>query len=229
MITEFWQTYLYQPLFNFLILIYNNWTDQNLGVAVIYLTILLRLVLLPFTIVTEKGKAKNKELEEEVTRIEKEFSRDTVVRNQEIRKVLKKRKVYPWARFVSIGVQVLVFLLLYQVFLRGITGEKIMKILYPFIDFPGRINTLFLGFDLAAVHSWFWPGLVAVWLMAEIFFAFKGKNATSGDLAYFVAFPAFVFVFLWWLPMVKSLFILTSMIFSFIVHETMQVVFNPKK
>jgi hypothetical protein len=38
--------------------------------------------------------------------------------------------VYPWAKSIVLGVQGLVFVLLYQVFLRGITGEKIIKILY---------------------------------------------------------------------------------------------------
>nr|MBP7992465.1 YidC/Oxa1 family membrane protein insertase [Candidatus Magasanikbacteria bacterium] len=215
----FWHDFLYQPVFNFLIWIYNNWTNQNLGAAIIYLTILLRIALLPFTIVTEKAKAKNAELEAEIVKIQELYKRDPELKKQEIRKVLKKRKVYPWARMVSIGVQVVVFLLLYQVFLRGITGDKVLKILYPVIDFPGKINTIFLGLDLAKTHDLILPGIVMVWLMGEIFYSFKGKSAISGDLAYFIAFPVFVFAFLWWLPTVKSLFILTSMVFSFIVHQ----------
>lgn len=229
MFETFWHDFLYQPVFNFLIWIYNNWTNQNLGAAIIYLTIILRVALLPFTIVTEKGKAKNAELEEEIKKAEELYKRDAVLRKQEIRKILKKRKVYPWARMISIGVQVLVFLLLYQVFLRGITGDKILKILYPVVDFPGRINTIFLGLDLAKTHDLILPGIVMIWLMGEIFFSFKGKSAISGDLAYFIAFPAFVFLFLWWLPTVKSLFILTSMVFSFIVHQILKLIFTPPK
>lgn len=219
-----WNDWLYQPVFNFLIWIYNNWTDQNLGWAIVYLTVLLRLVLLPFTIVTEKGKIKNEELYEEVKRIDKEYSRDPILKKQEIRKVLKKRRVYPWAKFISIGVQALMFLLLYQVFLRGITGDKIMKILYPTIDFPGKINTMFYGFDLAQPYSLFWPGLVAVWFAGEIYLTLRGKQASSSDLMYFIVFPLFIFLFLWWLPAVKSVFFLTSMVFSFIIHQFMKVV-----
>ena len=229
MFTTFWHDFLYQPVFNFLIFIYNDWTNQNLGAAIIYLTILLRIALLPFTIVTEKGKAKNAELEAEIAKVQELYKRDPEVRKQEIRKILKKRKVYPWARMVSIGVQVVVFILLYQVFLRGITGDKVLKILYPIIDYPGKINTMFLGLDLAKTHDLILPGLVMIWLMAEIFYSFKGKTAISGDLAYFIAFPAFVFLFLWWLPTVKSLFILTSMAFSFIVHQILKLIFTPKK
>jgi membrane protein insertase Oxa1/YidC/SpoIIIJ len=224
----FWNDWLYQPLFNFLIWIYNNWTDQNLGWSIVYLTVILRIFLLPFTIVTEKSKIKNEELYLEVQRIEREYARDPVVKKQEIRKVLKKRRVYPWAKFISIGIQVLVFLLLYQVFLRGITGEKIIKILYPWIDFPGKINTLFFGFDLAEAHTYFWPGLVGAWLAGEIYVMMRGKPARPGDLLYFIAFPFFVAIFLWWLPAVKSVFILTSMLFSFVIHQVIQLFNKPK-
>jgi len=59
-----WHDFLYQPVFNFLIWVYNNWTDQNLGWAVVYMTIILRLILLPFSIISEKNKNKNLEIRE---------------------------------------------------------------------------------------------------------------------------------------------------------------------
>ncbi len=229
MFSSFWNDFLYQPVFNLLIWIYNDWANQNLGWSIVYLTILLRLVLLPFTIVTEQGKIKNQELYDEVQRIDREYKRDPVLRKQEIRRVLKKRRVYPWAKFISLGIQALVFILLYQVFLRGITGEKIIKILYPSIDFPGKINTIFFGFDLAQRYDIIWPGVVAIWLALEIYVMMRGKSASSSDLLYFIAFPGFIFVALWWLPMVKSLFILTSLLFSLIIHQFMRLVLGGLK
>lgn len=229
MLSYIWQSVLYQPVFNFLIWIYNDVTAQNFGWAVVVLTAALRVVLLPLTVVAEMNKQKNTDLEIEVERIIKEYRRDPVLQKQEIRSVMKKRKVYPWAKFVSLGIQALVFLLLYQVFVHGLSGERIVKVLYPFIDFPGKINTMFYGFDLTKTHDTLWAGLVGVWLAVEIYFGFRGKNARGGDMAYFVAFPLFVFFFLWWLPMVKSLFILSSMLFSFIVHQIIKLAFPEKK
>lgn len=229
MFTEFWQTALYQPIFNFLIWIYNDVTAQNFGWAVVLLTAALRVVLLPLTVIAEMNKQKNTDLEVEVERIIREYKRDPILQKQEIRNVMKKRKVYPWAKFVSLGIQALVFLLLYQVFVHGLSGEKIIKMLYPIIDYPGKINTLFLGFDLAKSHDTLWAGLVSAWLAVEIYFGFKGKNARSGDMVYFLAFPIFVFLFLWWLPMVKSLFILSSMLFSFVTHQIIKLAFPEKK
>ena len=223
-----WHDYFYQPLFNVLIWIYNNWADQNLGWAVVYLTIILRLILLPFTLVTEKNRRSEEELVGEAKRIDKEFHNDNLLKKEEMRRILKQKKVRPWSKLVSLGVQVLVLVLLYQVFLRGITGDKILKILYSWIDFPGKINTDFYGFDLGATHDIVWPGIVAIGLLAEIYFDYRKKKFTisKADLAYFLLFPAFSFVILWALPMVKSLFILTSILFSAIIHQFSGLIFR---
>lgn len=231
MLAELWNVYLYQPVFNALIWIYNNWAGQNMGVAVIYLTIGLRILLLPLTVITERNRAENKETEAEVLRLNKEFHYDPVLQKEEIRRQLKKRKIKPWAKTLNIAVQALVFILLYQVFISGIAGEKMARTLYYFVDFPGRINQIFYGFDLLATHDALWAGIVGAWLAVEIYIGFLLRKDTlaKGDLFYFVLFPLFVFFFLWILPMVKSLFILTSMLFSAIVGGFLGMLFRPRK
>lgn len=216
-----WNDFLYQPLFNFLIWIYNNWTDHNFGWAIVYLTIILRLVLLPFSIISEKNKYKDQEVREKAAKISKAFPNDPVMRKEEIRKILKNRKVSPWSKAIVLGVQALVLVLLYQVFLRGITGDKVIKILYSFIDFPGKINTVFYGFELGKVHDGLWAGVVALLLFIEIYIDYKKHKLLlkKGDLAYFFLFPAFTFFLLWMLPMAKSLFVLTSMVFSIFISQ----------
>lgn len=225
-----WHDFLYQPLFNFLIWLYNNWTDQNLGWAVVYLTIVLRFVLLPFTLLTVRAKARNQGLAEEIEKLEQSFKDDPIKKKEEMRLILKKKKVQPWSKAIVLGVQVLVLVLLYQVFLRGITGDKIIKILYSFIDFPGQINTIFYGFELGANYNLIFPGAVALFLLVEIYLDYRHNKfaLTKSDLAYFILFPAFSFLALWFLPMVKSLFILTSIVFSVIISQFTKLIFSNK-
>ena len=228
---DLWNDYLYRPVFNFLIWVYNNWTNENLGLAVVYLTVILRTVLLPFTLLTERNRVHNESLIEELRRMEKSYPNDPILRKEEMRRVLKKRKVQPWAKVVSIGVQIVFFVLLYQVFIRGVTGEKILRFLYEWVDFPGVINTNFYGFQLGERQTYFWPGIVTALLLLEIYFEFRKRkdNLTRADLAYFILFPAFVFYFLWWLPLVKSIFILTSMLYSYIIGWIARGMFRRKK
>jgi len=228
MLLEFWNIYLYEPVFNFLIWIYNNWTDGNMGWAVIYLTATLRFALLPLTILSERNKAKNAEVEIELAKLAKEFKYDRVAQKQEIRQRLKLRRIQPWAKASSLAVQALVFVLLYQVFISGITGQRMLKTLYSFVDFPGTINNIFYGFHLKDTHDIFWSGLVGIWLLVEIYIEYKKRKGElrRGDLFYFIFFPLGVFLFLWALPMVKSLFVLTSMAFSLIVHMMLKPFFS---
>lgn len=223
-----WNNFLYQPLFNLLIWIYNNWANENLGWAIIYLTVILRVALLPLSLVSEYNRVRNEELFHEIKELEKVYQNDEVLKKQEIRNAMKKRRVQPWAKVAVLGVQALVLVLLYQVFLRGITGEKILKILYSSIGFPGVINTNFYGFELAATHDLIWSGAVGLFLLAEIYLKlrkFKDK-LDRRDLAYFILFPAMVGAILWVLPMVKSLFVLTSLIFSVFINRVSRIFFE---
>lgn len=230
MLEIIWNDFLYRPLFNGLIWIYNNWTDQNLGWAVVYLTLILRTAMLPITIIGERNKAKNRDLADELRKIEKEYHKDPIQKKQEFRKRIKQRKIKPWTSVFSLGIQLLVLVLLYQVFWHGITGEKIIKMLYDFVNFPGSINIDFYGFDLGASHDIIWAGFVGLFLLIEIYLDYKKRKPklSQADLFYFLLFPAFSALILWILPMVKSLFILTSLIFSLVVRQFTKLMFKPK-
>lgn len=230
MLVYFWMTFLYQPLFNALIWIYLNIAERNMGWAVVWLTIFLRVVLLPLTIISEHDNAKQKEVEDQAIKAAKAFKNDPVAQKEEIRRIMKRHHVSPWAKVLSLGFQVLVFLLLYQVFIRGITGERMIQLLYPWVDFPGKINTDFYGTNIGASHNVFWAGLVGIYLFLSIYISESGKpKQDKSKLTYLLLFPAFTFAALWFLPMVKSLFILTTMVFSDIISTVRKMFFADKK
>lgn len=226
MISFFWNEYLYRPVFNILIYFYNGIASQNLGVAVIYLTILLRLALLPFSVISVWKQGFYKKLSGEISKIALAHKNDPVLQNQEIREFLKAHRVNPWSKAIVLGVQALTLVLLYQVFLGGIRGNKFSE-LYSWVRRPDFVNINFLGFDIGA-HSLIWPAVVAVFLFVEISFEQrkKGTLVLNPDIVYKYFFPLFVFVTLYILPMVKSLFILTSLVFSAIVVGGIETLFN---
>ena len=228
MFSFFWTNFFYQPLFNALIWIYVNIAPQNLGWAVLWLTIFLRLILLPLTIVSERDALKQFKMEQEAKEKVKAFKNDPVTQKEEIRKVMRKNKISPWAKVITLGVQLLVLILLYQVFIRGITGDRVMKILYSWVEFPGKINTNFYGFEIGNRHDSLWAGLAAVYLFVSILISNKKEKWERSRAAFLFLFPLFTFYALWMLPMVKSIFILTTMIFSDTI-STLRRVFFPVK
>ena len=146
---QFWYTFLLQPLFNVLIWLYSHVADGNLGWAVIWMTVFLRILLLPLTIISERNAVRQQEVEEEAYKTAKVFKGDQVKQNEEIRRIMKKKRISPWAKVLTLLIQLLVLVLLYQVFVKGITGDKVIKLLYSGIDFPGKIDVLFTAMTSA--------------------------------------------------------------------------------
>ena len=210
-----WTTYLYEPLINVLVWLYNGPANENIVWAVVALTLLLRILLLPLSIISEKNKAKFELMKDKFADIQKKFKNDSVQRKAEIRSLLREHKFSPWAKVVLLGIQVLVFIVLYQVFIGGVKGKISRDILYSWVEFPNAINTNFYGFN-AAEKSLFWAVVVGVVLMWGVRKELKQRRGklTKSDLYYSILFPGSVVLFLWLLPMVKSMFILTTILFS---------------
>lgn len=202
--SDLWRELLVEPMLSTLLFLYRTVAFGNLGVAIIELTILLRLVLLPFTILAERSSARYERLSEDVATIQGQYKNDTVLANEQIREMLKQRKINPWAKAIVIFVQAAVLLALYQVF----THDALTPEIVP----------TFLGLDLTSRNFW-WALSVGVVLYLEISHEQRQVEHLLGkqDAVYRYAFPLFSVVLLSLLPMVKALFVLTSMAFSLLV------------
>ncbi len=223
---SFWHDYLYTPLLNVLIFLYSGPASENLGVAVIMLTVLLRVALLPFTVLDERNRFRYEKLNRKFEAIERDFKTDHVKRAEKIRDLLKQHKVSYWSKVFVMGVQLLVLILLYQVFIGGIRFTP-QEQLYSWVQAPAKVNTLFFGFDLAQ-KSLGWAAAVGIVLFLEIYTDQKRREhlIRRPDVMYLFLFPIFSIVVLLLLPMVKSLFILSSMFFTIFVAGARRLFFK---
>lgn len=227
LLVEIWNNFLYIPLLNALIWLYNDWGKENLGYAVILLTIGLRIVLLPLSVISERNKIRYKLLDNKIVEAEKAYKKDRVLLKEKIRELLKQYKISPWAKTLILAIQALVLVLLYQVFIHGITRTK-LNVLYPFVDRPEIIYTNFYGFELGVRNIW-WAAAVGAVLFIEIYLDQRRRKAqvTKNEQVYAILFPIMSFLALYALPMVKSLFILTTLAFSYML-SIFRVVFYPE-
>ncbi|MFH2063498.1 MAG: YidC/Oxa1 family membrane protein insertase [bacterium] len=224
----FWHDYLYTPLLNFLIFLYNGPALGNLGVAVIELTVLLRLVLLPLSVLDERNRLRYERLDRKVESIKRDFKDDSVKMKEKIRELLHQHKVNYWSKVGLLGIQGLVLVLLYQVFVAGVRFTR-QEVLYSWVQAPLEVNPMFLGSDLGH-RSLLWAGLVAGLLFLNIYTVQKQREhlVTKSDVMYLLTFPLATFVLLAMLPMVKSLFVLTSMVFGMVIFGLRKAFFRVK-
>lgn len=82
--------YLVIPTFNFL-----NSFNLNYGIIILFLTILVRIIILPLTFGSFKSQAKMKVLQPEMTEINDRFKDDPMKKQQEVMSLYKKAGVNP--------------------------------------------------------------------------------------------------------------------------------------
>jgi len=225
-----WHDYLYTPLLNILMFLYSGPAFGNLGVAVIELTAVLRLFLLPFSILDERNRFRFEKLNLRFEAIQRDFKNDVVMQKEKVRELLRTHKVNYWSKVMVLGTQLIVLILLYQVFLGGIRFSTPSE-LYSWVTPPVAVNTTFLGFNLAERNDWHWPAIVAIILFAEIYVSHKQREhlVTKSDVMYLFLFPVFTYFALWLLPIVKSVFILTSMLFTIFIFIVRKMFFKAAK
>lgn len=210
-----WDHLIFGPLINVLIGLYNTVGLENLGLAVVWLTVIMRIVLLPLSLKDEARREKERKLREELQELRRMFANNPSVLREEQRKLMREHRFRRWPKIVVLAVQGLILVILYQVFIHGIHINQIVDVLYSFVRIPFNINTVFIGIDIAQ-RSYVLTSLCTLLLMGNIWFGhtLDNRSWTKKDLAFLFGFPAVTFIILIMLPGVKALFILSSMVFS---------------
>ncbi|MDP3985706.1 MAG: YidC/Oxa1 family membrane protein insertase [bacterium] len=218
-----WHAFLYDPLLNALIALYNSFAGQNLGIALVELTVLIRILLLPFTVIVIRARSRYARLEPQVKEIEAVYKNDPIRRKEKVRGLLKQHRIHPWAKAAMLGLQFLVLVVLYRVFVDAVRHNNFTG-LYTWIEAPDFLNRNFFNFDLAA-HSWMWAAVIGLLLFIELWIEERKhpESVTNGEVVYRFAFPIMFFLVLYALPTGKSIFVLTSILFSLMIDGGVKV------
>ncbi|MDD5749425.1 MAG: YidC/Oxa1 family membrane protein insertase [Patescibacteria group bacterium] len=139
-------TLFYQPIFNFLVWLYNHLPGQDLGLAIIILTLVIRLILY---IPSKKAIKAQKELasiQPEIDKIKEEYKNDKEKMGPALMALYKERKINPFASCLPMLIQLPFIFAIFKVFFDGLTKENAMEALYPFVANPGVLNPMAFGF-----------------------------------------------------------------------------------
>lgn len=137
-------TFLFQPLFNVFVGLYNIVPGHDVGVVILIITVLIRLALYPLTNSSIKSQKVMQELQPKLAEIKKQYAGDQQKQAQATMELYKTGKVNPLASCLPLLVQLPILIALYWVFSSSLNATTIAKTLqdnlYPFISNPGSIN-----------------------------------------------------------------------------------------
>lgn len=143
-IIEAFNLILYQPLFNLLIFLYQKLPGNDFGIAIIFLTIFVRILLFPLTSRGVKSQKIFQDLQSKIEEIQKKYKGDREKQTIEIMKIYKEAKINPFSGILPLLIQLPILFAFYRVFTKGLNPEEMVN-LYDFLPKPAAINPSLLG------------------------------------------------------------------------------------
>ncbi len=151
-----WQTLLYQPLLNLLVFFYHQF-GHNLGLAILGVTALTNILLIPLTLPSLKLSKKQGELKDEIEKLRKKHKDNKQKFAEEQMKLYQKHGVHPAQGCLPQILRIVFLIALYQAF-RQVLGsnsngiQTLNNLLYTtnlHINPSTGLNTKFLYLDLS--------------------------------------------------------------------------------
>jgi YidC/Oxa1 family membrane protein insertase len=145
---------IYIPLYNALIFLVDVLPGADVGLAVVILTIIVRIILFPLSRRAVQAQIATKKLVPEVEKLKEKFKNDKEGEAKAIFALYKEHDVHPFAGFGLLLIQFPILIGLYFVFTRTTWLQVDVSLLYHFIHAPAHIQVLFLGLiDITAKHN----------------------------------------------------------------------------
>ncbi len=237
MLGTIWNTLLITPILNVMVWLYQ--ISGNLGIAIILLTVIVRLISVPFSLPSMRTMKKQRILQPELDEIKKKFKHDKRKQAELQMELFKKHGVNPAAGCLpQIGMIVLLIALYNVINMFALKGDLITlnnSIYFDFLKFTSDavLNTKFLYLNLIkpdpfyvlAILSGLLQLVVSKMMMPEVERGEKLAKETvdkTDDIAYnmqqqsLYMMPIMSVVIGLTLPSGVVLYIVTTTIFSII-------------
>jgi YidC/Oxa1 family membrane protein insertase len=137
-------TIFYQPILNLLVFLYTTVSFNDLGIAIILLTIIIKLVFWPLGRSAIKSQKALQDIQPQIDELKKKYGNNKVELSQATMELYKNNKVNPFSSCLPLLIQLPFLFAVYRVFRDGLNNK--LDFVYSFISRPEAINGISLGF-----------------------------------------------------------------------------------
>ena len=145
MVSALFHALVYDPIYNGLVFFVDVLPSHDMGVAVVIVTIVVRIILFPLSRIAIQTQMKMKEVAPDVETIKKKYQKPEE-QGRAILDLYREKRVRPFAGFLLLLVQLPILIGLYWVFAQGGLPDVDTDILYALVPVPGTVDMEFLGF-----------------------------------------------------------------------------------
>jgi len=142
--THIFTVVFYQPILNLLVFLYNTVSFNDLGIAIILLTVVIKLVFWPLGRTAIKSQKALQDLQPKIEELKKQYDKDKAGLSKATMELYKNNKVNPFSSCLPLLIQLPFLFAVYQVFRDGMNNK--LDLVYSFINRPEALNTISFGF-----------------------------------------------------------------------------------
>jgi len=143
--SQIFNAIFYQPILNLLVFLYNIVPGHDIGIAIILMTVVIKLILLPLSKQSIKSQKALQELQPKINEIKKKYADKKEEQGRAMMELYKQEKVNPFSSCLPLLIQLPFLWAVFMVFRAGLSGKS-LDLVYSFIYQPEFINTMSFGF-----------------------------------------------------------------------------------
>lgn len=179
MVSSLFNAFFYNPIYNALVALVAVIPWSDVGIAVIIVTIVVRLILLPFSLSAARTQRSMKILEPKLKEVKEIHKGDKEKEALATLELYREAKVNPFASILTVFIQIPVLLALYFVFYYEPLSTINAARLYSFTPTPEAVSLLFLGIVSVSGKSLVLAILAGVSQYMQAHLALKGTMKPS--------------------------------------------------
>ncbi|MFZ2500756.1 MAG: YidC/Oxa1 family membrane protein insertase [Minisyncoccia bacterium] len=180
MISTFFHAVFYNPIYNALVALVAFVPGSDVGIAIILLTISIRLILLPFSLSAARTQRAMKTLEPKIKELKEKHKGNKEQEALDTLALYREAQVNPFASILMVFIQIPVLLALYWVFYYEPFSTINIARLYTFTPVPLGVSLEFLGIISVASKSAVLAALAGLSQFLQAHMALSGTMKPSG-------------------------------------------------
>lgn len=154
MFSSIWHNFFFDPIYNGLVFLIDTVPGGDIGVAIVLLTVVVKIILLPLSLKAARTQRAMQDIEPQLAEIKEKFKDDREGLAKAMLELYRTAGVNPFASILLLFIQIPIVIALYLCVYRG-GGVPLPDInsalLYSFVPAPETASMLFLGVvDIAA-------------------------------------------------------------------------------
>lgn len=153
MIGRLFHNILYVPIYNLLIFFIDIVPNGDVGIAVIAVTIIVKLIIAPFSISAMKTQRRMKFIEPQMKELREKHKDDRQELALKTMELYKNNGIKPFSSILATFLQLPVIIALYLVFRHEHLLSPNTSLIYHFVALPTHISPLFLGYFPTTGHT----------------------------------------------------------------------------